>query len=75
MCLGVPAKVIEVKGDHAIVDVNGLKTEISIILTPEVKPGDYVIVHAGFAISKIDEKEAEEMLKLLNEVLALSRAK
>ncbi len=69
MCLGIPGKVIEVRGDTAIVDFGGLRKEVSIVLTPDVQPGDYVIVHAGFAISKISREEALEMLKLLNEVI------
>ena len=69
MCLGVPAKVLEVRGRTAIVDYGGIKREVDILLVPDIKPGDYVIVHAGAAISKIDEKEAIETLKLWMEVL------
>ncbi|RLE55781.1 MAG: HypC/HybG/HupF family hydrogenase formation chaperone [Thermoprotei archaeon] len=69
MCLGIPGKVLEVRGDTAIVDFGGLRKEVSIVLTPDVQPGDYVIVHAGFAISKISREEALEMLKLLSEVV------
>ncbi|RLE92769.1 MAG: HypC/HybG/HupF family hydrogenase formation chaperone [Thermoprotei archaeon] len=69
MCLGVPARVLEVHGRTAIVDYGGIKREVDILLVPDVKPGEYVIVHAGAAISKIDEKEALETLKLWKEVL------
>jgi len=68
MCLGIPMKVIEKDGEKAFCDLGGSKREISLKLMPEVEVGDYVIVHAGFAIQKLDEKEAEETLKMLKEV-------
>jgi hydrogenase expression/formation protein HypC len=70
MCLGVPAKVIEkMANDIARVDVNGNQTEISIRLTPEVKLGEYVLVHAGFAMEIIDESVAMETMHYLEEML------
>ncbi|MFH1838351.1 MAG: HypC/HybG/HupF family hydrogenase formation chaperone [Candidatus Kuenenbacteria bacterium] len=54
MCLAIPGKIKKKQGDYAFVDFNGIIKKIKIILTPEVKTGDYVIVHAGFSIQKID---------------------
>ncbi|PMQ01029.1 MAG: hydrogenase assembly protein HypC [Dictyoglomus sp. NZ13-RE01] len=69
MCLGYPLKVLKLKDNNmADVDMGGGTTlEISTIFTPEVKEGDYVIVHAGFAISVLREDEAKEILELLEE--------
>lgn len=70
MCVGVPAKVIEVEEYSAEVDVLGSKMKVGIMFVPEVKIGDYVIVHAGQAMSIIDEEYAlvsiEEWRKLAN---------
>ena len=68
MCLAVPSKIVEVNGDTGIVDVEGVKKEIALHLIEEPRVGDYVIVHAGFAINKIDENEALETLKVLREI-------
>lgn len=66
MCLGFPGLIEELNDYIAIVDVAGTKREIStIFLGDEAKVGDWVVVHAGFAISKIDEKEAKETLEFL----------
>lgn len=67
MCLGIPVKVKEINGQEALVEVGGLKQTVRIDFVPEVKAGDFVIVHAGFAISILNEEEAEETLKLLRE--------
>lgn len=67
MCLGIPGLIIEIKGTVAKVDVAGAKKEVSLALMENVKNGDYVIVHAGFAIEKIDEAKAEETLRLIAE--------
>ncbi|MFN3699140.1 MAG: HypC/HybG/HupF family hydrogenase formation chaperone [Dictyoglomus sp.] len=68
MCLGVPLKIIEIKDENtAIADMGGSSIEISTIFTPEVKVGDYVIVHAGFSISILSAQEAEEILNIINE--------
>ena len=69
MCLAVPMKVLEVLGDTAKVDLGGVSRTISIAFMEDVRPGDYVIVHAGFAIQKLDETEAAKTLEILNEVL------
>ncbi len=68
MCLATHAKIMKIKGKHALVDFEGLKKDVKIILTPEVKAGDYVLVHAGFSIQKINKKEANESLKMWNTI-------
>ncbi len=69
MCLGVPAKVVEfVEGQMAVVDVDGNQVNISIQLVPQVKIGQYVLVHAGFAMDIVDESFAEETMRLLKEL-------
>jgi len=69
MCLAVPALVKEINGDKATVELEGVTLEVSIMFTPEVKPGDYVIVHAGYTIAVMDEKEAEETIEILKEII------
>lgn len=70
MCLAVPSKIVEIDGMMATVDVMGLKKQISLMLLPEEPSvGDYVLVHAGFAISKMDPSQAEESLKLFKELV------
>jgi hydrogenase expression/formation protein HypC len=68
MCLGIPVKVVEVGGQSAVVEVGGARREISLLLLDGVAPGDWVILHAGFAIQKLDEEEAEKTLALLREL-------
>jgi len=68
MCLGIPGRVIEIERNVAKVDVGGLLREISIELCPEVSVGEYVLIHTGFAIQKVDEKEAEETLEFLKQM-------
>lgn len=65
MCLGVPAKIVRIEGKEAIAEVGGIQKTVSIELLDEVREGDYVIIHAGFAISKLDEEEADTMLNIL----------
>ncbi len=69
MCLGIPGKIIRIETGMATVDVAGAKKEASLMLLEGAAVGDYVIVHAGFAIQKIDEKEAAETLKLVDELI------
>lgn len=69
MCLGIPGVVVEVKDTIAIVDFGGVKREVDSLLVPSIKPGDYVIVHAGAIISKLSSEEAEETIKAWREVL------
>jgi hydrogenase expression/formation protein HypC len=76
MCLGIPGKVIDTSAFNDIlmgrVDFGGVVKEACLAYVPETVAGDYVIVHAGFAISRLDEQEAEETLSLLREIGALA---
>jgi hydrogenase expression/formation protein HypC len=72
MCVAIPALVISIQGEKAVADINGVKREISLQLTPDVKVGDYVLLHTGFAISVIDEIEAQQSLDMLRQVLEIS---
>lgn len=68
MCLAIPAKIAEVDDDGlATVDILGVTREISIDLTPQAKVGDYVLVHAGFAIEVVDEAFAQETIDLIEQ--------
>lgn len=69
MCLAVPAKVIEVADEMATIDVGGVVRQVSALLVPDLAPGDYVITHAGFAMHKMDEKDALESLKILRNMV------
>ncbi len=68
MCLAVPAQVISLAGQEAEVDFGGVRRRISVVLTPGVRVGDYVLIHTGFAISVMDEEEARETLRLFQEL-------
>ena len=69
MCLAIPMKIEELKGDGmALVSVMGATRDAALDLTPEAKVGDYVLVHAGFAIEIVDEQSAEETLALIQEM-------
>jgi len=70
MCLGIPSKIISIKDSSAVIDVYGAQRTVNIMLLEnEVKIGDYVLVHAGFAIQKLQEDYAKETLKLFDEYL------
>jgi len=68
MCLAVPAKIIDRVDMLATVDISGVTRKISLMLLPEAQVGDFVLVHAGFAIQTIDEEEAAKTLELLKEL-------
>jgi len=72
MCLAYPYRIVEIKNEWiAVAEVRGVKTEINLQLLPEkVKEGDWVLVHVGFAIQKLDEEEAKESLKIWDEILS-----
>lgn len=72
MCLAVPVRIVAIDGDAAETEIAGVRRRVSIALTPEAKLGDYVLLHTGYAIGVIDEAEAEETLKLLEEIASLS---
>lgn len=73
MCLAVPMKIVQLTGTDAVVELGGVQRPVNLTLISdkEIKTGDYVIVHAGFAIQKLDNADAEERLKLLQEMLEL----
>lgn len=69
MCLAIPAQIVELRdGDNAVVDLAGVRKEISLSLVDGVAVGDYVIVHVGYALNKLDPEEAEQTLKLFAEM-------
>ena len=65
MCLAIPAKVISVEGASALVTIEDVEYTASLLLLDGVKPGDFIMLHAGFAIEKVDPQEAAETLQLL----------
>ena len=68
MCLAVPMEVTEIKGFRGTARMGSVKREVNLILVPDVKVGDYVIIHAGSAISVLDKEEAKKTLDLLREI-------
>ena len=68
MCLGIPGKVVEIEKNVARVDIGGVLRDISLDLCPDVSVGEYVLIHTGFAIQKVDEEEARETLDLLTKM-------
>ncbi|ACM21559.1 hydrogenase assembly chaperone HypC/HupF [Geotalea daltonii FRC-32] len=71
MCVAVPMRIISIDNDTAITEIDGVRREASLMLLgDEVQVGDFVIVHAGFAISRLDEEVARETLALMREVLS-----
>ena len=69
MCLALPARIVAlVDADNAIVDLGGVRKQVSITLVPDVAVGDYVIVHVGYAIGTLDEAEAQATLALFGEL-------
>jgi hydrogenase expression/formation protein HypC len=71
MCLAIPSKIVKIENNVATIDVDGVQREASLMLIDSPKIGDYVIVHAGFAINKINEEDALESLKLMREAASL----
>ena len=68
MCIAVPCQIVEIRGSVAIVEIGGVRREAWLDLLSEAAIGDYVIIHAGYALQKIDAEEAEETLRLLREM-------
>lgn len=68
MCLAVPARIVEMEGDRAVVDAMGNRWKAKTTLLPEAKLGDLVLIHAGFAISLVDEEEAKKTWQLIAEI-------
>ena len=72
MCLAIPGKLIDCEDDHATVDLQGNRLRICRTLTPEARPGDWVLIHAGFAIARIEEKDALETWSYLESAAGAS---
>ena len=72
MCVAVPVKVVEIRTNRGLIEFGGIKKEVELSLTPDVRVGDYVLLHAGFAIQRLDEVEAKETLRLLEELCEVS---
>lgn len=71
MCLAIPARVVELRpGQRALVDVGGVRREVSVQLVDDVRLDDYLIVHVGFALSRLDPQEAAQTLALFEEIAA-----
>jgi hydrogenase expression/formation protein HypC len=72
MCLAIPSKIVKIENGMATIDVDGVQRKTSLLLVEDAGVGDYVIVHAGFALHKIDEADAMESLRILKEAAALA---
>lgn len=72
MCLAIPARIKSIQGEMAEVELGGVARRVSLVFTPEARVGDYVIVHTGYAISVLDEEEAQESLRLWEELAELA---
>lgn len=70
MCLAIPSKITRIENEMATIDVDGVKRSASLMLLEDSAVGDYVIVHAGFAIKRLDEESAMETIRLLREAAA-----
>ena len=70
MCLAIPSRITKIENNMATIDVEGVQRQASLLLLEDARVGDYVIVHAGFAIQKLDEAAAQETLELLREAIA-----
>lgn len=67
MCYAIPGKIIKIDEDTAMIDYDGVKKKANISLVENLTEGDYVLVHAGFAIEKVDNKTAEESIEMIKE--------
>lgn len=72
MCIAVPALITSIEDKEAQVEIGGIARRISLWLTPEAEVGDYVLLHTGYAINIFDQEEAEETLKLLEEIAKMA---
>ena len=68
MCLAVPMRVLEKRDERGVVEIGGVRKEIMLTLTPEAKAGDFVVVHAGYALAVVDKDEAQITMQLLREI-------
>ena len=75
MCLAIPARIVEINdNDQAIVDLGGVRKDISLALVEDVKVGDYVILHVGYALTRLDPEEAAKTLALMAEAGLMEQA-
>lgn len=74
MCLGIPMQVMKIEDEMAICEIDGVTREASLMMIDDVEVGDYVLIHAGFAIERIDEEEAQLTLNALREALDMGLA-
>jgi hydrogenase expression/formation protein HypC len=72
MCLGIPARIIQINGDYAEADINGARLTIGIQLLEKVNTGDYVLIHTGYALELIDEKDALDTIETLRQLEQLN---
>ena len=75
MCLAIPSKIVKIENGVGTIDVDGVQRTASLLLVEDAAVGDYVIVHAGFALHKIDEADAMESLRILKEAAAFAEKK
>jgi hydrogenase expression/formation protein HypC len=75
MCLAIPSKIVKIENGIGTIDVDGVQRTASLLLVEDAAVGDYVIVHAGFALHKIDEADAMESLRILKEAAAFAEKK
>jgi hydrogenase expression/formation protein HypC len=75
VCLAIPVLIKSIEDKEAEVEIGGIARRVSLELTPEAKVGDYAIVHTGYAINILDQEEAEETLRLLEEIAAVGEEK
>jgi len=72
MCLAIPVQIKSIEGSEAEVEFGGIAQKISVFLTPEAEVGDYVLLHTGYAIAVVDEEEAQETLRIFEEMERLA---
>ncbi len=72
MCLAIPSRIVKIENEMGVIDVEGIRREVSLLLLEDAVIGDYVIVHAGFAIKKIDAAIAKESIDLLREAARIA---
>ena len=70
MCLAIPMQVVSIDGETAICEIDGVKREASLMMVEDVQVGDFVLIHAGFAMEKLDQADAEATLELFRQILA-----
>ena len=75
MCIAIPSRITRIEKDTATIEMDGVRREVSLLLLEEPRVGDYVLVHAGYAIQKMDEATARESLKILKEMTNLAEKK